>query len=233
KTEGKTTEQFASGEVAYLLNSGVSDGTQKWYQTLGEDGAPTLDNTCGTVYGGYAYCGSSERLYANAPLLFETRPGHSYTDGVCDICGAEKSIVIIEDDMHAEGFVLGANTVSDCKAELNTAEMYVEIKNVSGDALTDTDLVGTGATITYYDSTTNAAVKTVTVVLYGDVDGDGRINAADKDTVMLKAVGAAEIENAWFLEAADANRDGVVDAFDAALINLQAANSYPISQKIG
>ena len=233
KTEGKTTEGFASGEVAYLLNSGVSDGTQKWYQTLGEDSTPTLDNTCGTVYGGYAYCGSSERLYANAPILFETRPGHSYTDGVCDICGAEKSIVIIEDDMHAEGFVVGANTVSDCKAELNTAEMYVEIKNINGDALADADLVGTGATITYYDSTTNAAVKTVTVVLYGDVDGDGRINAADKDTVMLKAVGAAEIENAWFSIAADANRDGVVDAFDAALINLQAANSYPISQKIG
>ena len=110
--------------------------------------------------------------------------------------------------------------------------MYVEIKNINGEALTNTDLVGTGATIAYYDRTTNAAVKTVTVVLYGDVNGDGLVDAADKDTVMLKAVGAAEIENVWFLQAADANRDGAVDAFDAALINLQIANRYPIVQKL-
>ena len=232
KTEGKTAEQFASGEVAYLLNRGVTNGTQKWYQTIGEDSLPTLNNTRGTVYGGYGYCGSSERIYINTPIT-ETRPDHSYTDGVCDMCGAEKSIVIIEADLHAEGLILGANTASDCIAELNTSDMYVAIKNINGVALTDTDLVGTGATITYYNRTTNAEIKTVTVVLYGDVNGDGLVDSTDKDTVMMKTVGAAEIENAWFSIAADANRDGVVDAFDAALINLQSANSYPITQKAG
>ncbi len=230
KTEGKTAEQFASGEVAYLLNRGVTNGTQKWYQTIGEDSLPTLNNTRDTVYGGYGYCGSSERIYINTPIT-ETRPDHSYTDGVCDMCGAEKSIVIVEADMHAEGLVLGVNTASDCIAELNTSDMYVEIKNINGVALTDTDLVGTGATITYYNRTTNAEIKTVTVVLYGDVNGDGLVNSTDKDTVMMKTVGAAEIENVWFSLAADANGDGVVDAFDAALINLQAANDYAISQK--
>ena len=232
KTEGKTAEQFASGEVAYLLNRGVTNGTQKWYQTIGEDSLPTLNNTRGTVYGGYGYCGSSERIYINTPIT-ETRPDHSYTDGVCDMCGAEKSIVIIEADLHAEGLILGANTASDCIAELNTSDMYVAIKNINGVALTDTDLVGTGATITYYNRTTNAEIKTVTVVLYGDVNGDGLVDSTDKDTVMMKTVGAAEIENDWFSIAADANRDGVVDAFDAALINLQSANSYPITQKAG
>ena len=230
KTEGKTAEQFASGEVAYLLNRGVTNGTQKWYQTIGEDSLPTLNNTRGTVYGGYGYCGSSERIYINTPIT-ETRPDHSYTDGVCDMCGAEKSIVIIEADLHAEGLILGANTASDCIAELNTSDMYVAIKNINGVALTDTDLVGTGATITYYNRTTNAEIKTVTVVLYGDVNGDGLVDSTDKDTVMMKTVGAAEIENVWFSLAADANGDGVVDAFDAALINLQTANDYSISQK--
>ena len=230
KTEGKTAEQFASGEVAYLLNRGVTNGTQKWYQTIGEDSLPTLNNTRDTVYGGYGYCGSSERIYVNTPIT-ETRPDHSYTDGVCDMCGAEKSIVIIEADLHAEGLVLGANTASDCIAELNTSDMYVAIKNINGVALTDTDLVGTGATITFYDRTTNAEIKTVTVVLYGDVNGDGLVDSTDKDTVMMKTVGAAEIENVWFSLAADANGDGVVDAFDAAQINLQTANDYAISQK--
>ena len=49
---------------------------------------------------------------------------------------------------------------------------------------------------------------------------------------MLKSVGAAEIENKWFSMAADTNRDGAVDAFDASLINLQIANRYPIVQKL-
>ena len=91
--------------------------------------------------------------------------------------------------------------------------------------------MGTGATITYYNRTTNAEIKTVTVVLYGEVNGDGLVDSTDKDTVMMKTVGAAEIENVWVSLAADANGDGVVDAFDAALINLQTANDYAISQK--
>lgn len=45
---------FESGEVAYALNNGVTDGTQVWYQNIdnGEkpDIYPILDNTHGTVY---------------------------------------------------------------------------------------------------------------------------------------------------------------------------------------
>ena len=234
----KTATQFTSGEVAYLLSGGVTDGTQVWYQTLGTDGYPTLDNTHGTVYYNASYpgCvgapGTPTYKYENVAGS-EELPPHNFVDGICTICGAEQHIVIIEADMHAEGFVLGANTAADCQAELNTSDMYVKIKNINGVALTDTDLVGTGATITFYDRTTNAEIKTVTVVLYGDVNGDGLVDSTDKDTVMLKAVGAAEIENVWFLQAADANRDGVVDAFDASQISLQAANNYTIMQKIG
>ena len=234
----KTATQFTSGEVTYLLNSGVTDGTQVWYQTLGTDGCPMLDNSHGTVYYNAYYPGCVGALgtptykYENVAGS-EELPPHNFVDGICTICGAEQHIVIVEEDLHAEGFVLGANTASDCIAELNTAEMYVEIKNINGEALTNTDLVGTGATITYYDRTTNAEIKTVTVVLYGDVNGDGLVDSTDKDTVMMKTVGAAEIENVWFSLAADTNRDGVVDAFDASQISLQAANNYTIMQKIG
>ena len=230
KTEGKTAEQFASGEVAYLLNRGVTNGTQKWYQTIGEDSLPTLNNTRDTVYGGYGYCGSSERIYINTPIT-ETRPDHSYTDGVCDMCGAEKSIVIIEADLHAEGLVLGANTASDCIAELNTSEMYVEIKNMNGVALTDTDLVGTGATITFYDRTTNAEIKTVTVVLYGDVNGDGLCDADDYTILKNAANANAKLDNQWLAMAADVTRDGAYDAYDAMAVDLSIKGYTEIAQK--
>ncbi len=49
--EGFTTlsaEQFKSGEVAYIMNKGVTDGTQLWYQNIGEDNSPTFSGS--TVY---------------------------------------------------------------------------------------------------------------------------------------------------------------------------------------
>lgn len=39
---GVTTEQFASGEIAYLLNGGVSDDTVIWKQTLSTDTSPNF-----------------------------------------------------------------------------------------------------------------------------------------------------------------------------------------------
>lgn len=38
--ENMTAAQFASGEVTYTLNSGVTDGTQVWYQTIDTDTYP-------------------------------------------------------------------------------------------------------------------------------------------------------------------------------------------------
>ncbi|MCQ2309434.1 MAG: carbohydrate-binding domain-containing protein [Bacteroidales bacterium] len=51
--EVKSASAFASGEVCYMLNYSVTDGTQKWYQTLDTDNFPVLNNSHGTVYRGY------------------------------------------------------------------------------------------------------------------------------------------------------------------------------------
>lgn len=72
KTEdknAKTAQQFASGEVCSLLNHGVSDGSQCWYQNIDNDGekdqAPVADSSHGTVYTGYQECVKS---YSNVKL---------------------------------------------------------------------------------------------------------------------------------------------------------------------
>ena len=43
-----TAEQLESGEVTYLLNKKVTDGTQAWYQTIGTDSLPKFNGK--TVY---------------------------------------------------------------------------------------------------------------------------------------------------------------------------------------
>ncbi len=65
----KTPAQFASGEVCSLLNQGVTDGSQVWYQNIDNDGepdeAPVADTSHGTVYSGYQGC---TKAYSNTKL---------------------------------------------------------------------------------------------------------------------------------------------------------------------
>ena len=82
-----STEQFASGEVAWLLNGKTANGDVAWYQNLSEnaDAFPVLDSTHRKVYYGYDLC---KLIYSNEELS-ATSAEHSYdTDGFCIVCDA-------------------------------------------------------------------------------------------------------------------------------------------------
>ena len=68
KAEGKSIEQFKSGEVAYLLNGSKSEGKLAWYQQLGSDAYPVLKAAEGnTVYNGsFRYCDNTAASYSNS-----------------------------------------------------------------------------------------------------------------------------------------------------------------------
>ena len=81
----KTAEQFASGEVCWLLNGSASENVS-WYQNLNNgqtvDEYPVPDSSHGTVYHA-TYC-QGEEVYSNSPVS----SGHQYdADGVCTLCG--------------------------------------------------------------------------------------------------------------------------------------------------
>jgi len=96
RAEAKTATQFASGEVAYLLNgtvtdgvwsAGATDGTQSWYQTLSGNSAdayPVFDSEHGTVYKNLA-CDGTSPVYRNVNENDSRTDGNS--DGYCDNCG--------------------------------------------------------------------------------------------------------------------------------------------------
>ena len=76
-----TDEELASGKVTYLLNNHVTDGTQIWYQTIGEDQIPVLDSTRKTVY---RKCNGTSYAYSN-----DGESTHAYSsecDEVCNSC---------------------------------------------------------------------------------------------------------------------------------------------------
>ena len=77
---GKTTEEFASGEVAYLLNSSSPDGV--WKQTVGEDAYPNF--TGEKVYYGYS-CKTEEFVGASNEKAHPDKE-HYDENGYCAIC---------------------------------------------------------------------------------------------------------------------------------------------------
>ena len=111
---GKTTAQFASGEVAYLLSQGCTVGEGEdavtysgsvWSQNLATENYPVLNGK--TVYqvDSYEGCignpGNSTKVYSNtnAPIYVE----HNYSSkGTCTICGAFKNGI----GEHLDGYSL-------------------------------------------------------------------------------------------------------------------------------
>ena len=80
----RTAEQFASGEVCWLLNGSASENVS-WYQNLNNgqtvDKYPVPDSSHGTVYHATI---QGEEVYSNSPVC----SGHQYdADGVCTLCG--------------------------------------------------------------------------------------------------------------------------------------------------
>ena len=102
KIEGKTTEQYKTGEVAYLLSQGCSTGEGDdtvtydgsiWGQTIGTDTYPNIGGAKvykNAIYNGcegkpgepvsYAYSNTEKNTYGDHP--------DADNDGKCDDCGA-------------------------------------------------------------------------------------------------------------------------------------------------
>ena len=181
KVEGKTTEQYKTGEVAYLLQLDQSD--EVWGQTIGTDTYPTLGGAKvykTAIYKGcegkpgepvsYAYSNTKKNTYDDHP--------DADNDGKCDDCGA------IIDGIGAKlaGYSLsltgniGVNfymelsndIVNDESAYMNftlpngtTSKVYVSGTHEDGStATTDDTTVKNG--VTYYVFTCEVAAKEMT-----------------------------------------------------------------------
>ena len=82
------SDAFATGEVCYTLNKGVTDGTQTWYQTIGTDLCPVLAG--GTVYlHGTCYQNSDDHTLIHVSSQASTTSEHGHIEyWYCSVCGA-------------------------------------------------------------------------------------------------------------------------------------------------
>ena len=203
KVEGKTTEQYKTGEVAYLLRLDQSD--EVWGQTIGTDTYPTLGGAKvykTAIYKGcegksgepvsYKYSNTEKNAYGEHPDLDK--------DGKCDDCGAiidgigaklagyslsltgnigvnfymELSNDIVNDESAYMNFILPNGT---------TSKVYVSGTHEDGSTATTDTTVKNG--VTYYVFTCEVAAKEMTSDIQAQMIGN---NGEKKGTVYTYTV---------------------------------------------
>ena len=98
KVEGKTIEQFKTGEVAYLLQNGQSE--EIWGQTIGTDTYPVLHGP--NVYKSITYMGCNDSSeIASVSYSNEKKDvfgKHNFEDGICRYCGEKLAATVTKGD---------------------------------------------------------------------------------------------------------------------------------------
>ena len=210
----KTAEQFASGEVCYLLNGGVTDGTQSFYQNLdnGEEINSTPVFSGGTVYKVGPCTGVKEYTNIEADAVCE----HIWGNDVCSTCGLSM-LKSVSDKTKID------HTGKSIFTELLLCKSLDEIVTVIEGYTTKLtasfgDYIGTGSTVEVLDSDANT-VSTYTVVVENDVNGDSVCDVLDCAQVARVTSGYDSFDGAYKL-AADSDNNGEIDINDyQAIVN--------------
>ena len=93
-------------------------------------------------------------------------------------------------------------TVGQLKQKIIKSDnLYIEVIDKNGNLLNDNKNVATSIKVLLKDIETSRLVRTYTVVIYGDTDGDGMLSSKDALAIIKNKVGKIEFENEYFLEA--------------------------------
>lgn len=147
--------------------------------------------------------------------------------------GEQPSVTTIMDnsgvkynDKYISGIQIGTNVYSLIQnVQKVSASAYIQIKDSVGNVKTN-DSFKTGDTVTI---SSNNETKNYTVVIYGDLDGDGEITRVDLLLVQRQVFGYANLDGIM-AEAANVDKQGSIDRVDLLLIQRKVFGYGEISQ---
>ena len=118
--------------------------------------------------------------------------------------------------------------VSDFVKNLNIVGGYAQVKNASGANKQDSTVVATGDTVSiYYDNGTQYAKWTV--LIYGDVNGDGAISNSDRIKIRNHVLGTSKLTGVYYTSA-DVSKDRNVTNTDRITVRNHILGTTPITQ---
>ena len=103
----------------------------------------------------------------------------------------------------------------------------ITLNGKKADGTENTGAVGTGNKIAVYANGT--LVKQYDVVIYGDINGDGKISVVDLVMMQKQILGTSQLSGAY-AAAADISRDGKVSVKDLVLLQKHIINAAQIEQ---
>ncbi len=151
---------------------------------------------------------------------------HKYVDKVNesrDADGYMKWPIVFIDESHLTSEVADIDESGNIKGLPTglTNETVKDYLAVDGDAMMEVsdEVVGTGTTVKLINSEYGTIDNTYTVILDGDINGDGNVNTAEDTSAMRKIISG---DDSAFSEAdklaADINGDGLVNSTDLILM---------------
>lgn len=133
------------------------------------------------------------------------------------------STTIVVDRSGTTAYLTGMTadtTVDTLRAQLQNEGTQIRVLR-NGVELSDDELVGTGCVVQCVSVNDPQTVyESVTVLLMGDVDGDGAVTQADYSAVSKAMFNPSAIAEGVYRLAADLNGDTVLDGFDLAQFDL-------------
>ncbi len=129
------------------------------------------------------------------------------------------------------GYIYGLNAegtkLSDIKAQLGNESDKIVAVDKDNAAVADDSYLGTGSIIRLVDATDT--IDELTVIIFGDVNGDGAIDAFDIFTVD-KAINSLTALSGSYALAADVDEDGATDIDDYDAIMTDLSGFEPVDQ---
>ena len=111
---------------------------------------------------------------------------------------------LVVNSLEITGIDYKKNTVADILQKITT-NLEIEIVNHKNEILKETDLVGTGTKIQVKED--GKLLRQYSVILYGDSNGDGKINSVDL-LVLQRHILEIEPIEAIFRKATNINKNG-------------------------
>ena len=138
----------------------------------------------------------------------------------------EDSTLTITAEGNLTGILQNKNTVQEIRQQFDEADLV--IKDANGKQLTDSDLLGTGATVSVMDGATVKA--SCQVVLVGDINGDGKVNGKDVSKLAQSLVGKATLTDAQ-KKAGEVFEDGKINGKDVSKLAQSLVGKATISSQ--
>ena len=129
--------------------------------------------------------------------------------------------------LEVSGIDYEENTVLDIKNKITT-DLEIEIVNYKNEVLNDTDIVGTGSKIRVKEN--GQILRIYKIILYGDSNGDGKINSIDLLVIQRHILEIEELQEI-FKKASNIRKDGKKPtSVDLLLIQRHILNLQKIEQ---